>query len=276
MAFALDKCSVPRHLALMLYELGVELSVRGSIELHTLNLAVFGTLVGVEESSRRGNISEGKEGSSALPRRGRDSPDSLGSIQSVGQTDPVSRGGLADTEVLHQRDGQDNLVQDVAGVDESLLGTRGELLPSSEGLLCGGVWADGVHVQVGSDAGRRDREDRVLVGRRGEGGRIVDDDGGHGVELGLDGGEQARDGLGVLEIGLQREVALLVPAACTLSRGDGDLVSVGSEPVSYGAPMRGPAPRMRTTGADMVEDRWRMLEISLLNLDFGGSVSGMI
>lgn len=52
MALALDECSVPRQLTLMLHELGVELGMCGSIELHSLDLAVLGTLVGVEKPSR--------------------------------------------------------------------------------------------------------------------------------------------------------------------------------------------------------------------------------
>lgn len=48
--FALDECGVPWNLRFLLSQLGVELSVRRTIDRHSLELAVFMALIGVEES----------------------------------------------------------------------------------------------------------------------------------------------------------------------------------------------------------------------------------
>jgi hypothetical protein len=47
---ALDECGVPWNLRFLLSQLGVELSVRRTIDRHSLELAVFVALIGVEES----------------------------------------------------------------------------------------------------------------------------------------------------------------------------------------------------------------------------------
>jgi hypothetical protein len=49
-AFALHERGVPRHIALMARQVGIELAMCGAIKRHPLEFTVFMTLIGIEES----------------------------------------------------------------------------------------------------------------------------------------------------------------------------------------------------------------------------------
>ena len=150
-------------------------------------------------------------------------------VRRVGQADPICRSRLPHAEIQHQWHGQDRDVGDVASVYKRLLGLLGQRLPPADSLLRCDVSADRVDVEIRRDALRRNRQNRVLVGRVREGRRVVHDDTGRGVELGLDRIEQRRDRVGLGQVGLEREEPFGRLGAVPFPRRNGDLVAVAGE-----------------------------------------------
>ena len=159
----------------------------------------------------------------------------MGRVCAVGKANPVCGSCLADAKIQHHRHGQDGLVLDVPRVDERLFSVSRKCRPALDGLLGCDIWADDIDVQVGRDFGGRDGQGRLLVGRRGEGGGIVDDDAGGSTELGLDRIEDGSDGLGMGEVGLDREDTVFGLGISSLPGSYGDLVAVGGECLTDGS-----------------------------------------
>lgn len=157
-------------------------------------------------------------------------PEPLSRVRCISKANPVSRSGLAHAQSQKRGHWQDSRIQCIAGIDERLLGPLGQRRPPTNGMLCRDIRAGGIDGEIGDEPFDREGEEGFRVGRRGQGGGIVNYHAGGGVELGLDRVKYGGDRVVVGKVGLEGEEAPFGGlGAGTLSRRDGDLVAVACQ-----------------------------------------------
>lgn len=217
-AFSFYKCSQPRDLVCALHQLSVEVAMSRPINHITHWTAIRLSLISVEEAKFTTIISaialpkppqikkERREREREKESNKKNSPISLPLVNLIRKPNPIRTCTLADAQRDQRIDGQNGTIQHIPGknkrlVSAVLLVVLGHVLPPLDGLVGGNVRTHDVNIQVGGKAVYGDRGDEAGVGWGRQGGGVVDDDGGVGVQIGVDAGEERGDGRGVGEVG---------------------------------------------------------------------------
>jgi hypothetical protein len=110
----------------VLRQLLIKVGMGGPVKRHTYGVAILPALIGIEESRSGGGLLVNDLTAVLIGDGDRENlPGPLGRVQGIGKAEPERRRGLAGTQGQHDRHGQDGDVQDIARVDERLLGPGG-------------------------------------------------------------------------------------------------------------------------------------------------------